>query len=204
MGSTPSTLARRLRPPRKWVIDSYETVVISGWQTSQTRRAIRIHDRGGSYGRRSADATRRNRGGFFKERVVTYTTDTSKNQARNLPAPSASAPAAAGAAREESRAKDEYAATGMGRRTDHAVEQVWLNLEDAPSHVVNIRYEFRPQLVRLGIVPPPRTADPLVRREGARGFEPGLAPNRRGKRTSLAAGRHGIDPLAVSGRPAVV
>ena len=63
----------------------------------------------------------------------------------------------------------------MGRQTDHAVEQVWLDLEESPSQVVNIRYEFRPQLVRLGIVPAP-TADPLVRREGARGFEPGFSP----------------------------
>lgn len=164
---------------RKWVIDPYETVVISGWQTSQTdARRFEFTTEEGSYGQALGKTA--NLGviaaAFFKERVVTYTTDTSKNQARNLPAPSASAPAAAGAAREESRAKDEYAATGMGRRTDHAVEQVWLNLEDAPSHVVNIRYEFRPQLVRLGIVPPPRTADPLVRREGARGFEPGFSP----------------------------
>ncbi len=32
---------------RKWVLDPYETVTISGWQTSQTRGApLRIHDRG--------------------------------------------------------------------------------------------------------------------------------------------------------------
>jgi len=64
----------------------------------------------------------------------------------------------------------------MGRRTDHAVERVWLDLEDAPAASVNIRYEFRPQLVRLGIVPPPAQGDPLRRRERARGFEPGFAP----------------------------
>ena len=74
------------------------------------------------------------------------------------------------------RADDEYAATGMGRRTDHAVTQVWLDLEDAPAQTVNIRYEFRPQLVRLGILPPAPTADPLQRRERARGFEPGFSP----------------------------
>jgi len=41
---------------------------------------------------------------------------------------------------------------------------------------VNIRYEFRPQLVTLGILPPAPTADPLQRRERARGFEPGFSP----------------------------
>ena len=65
----------------------------------------------------------------------------------------------------------------MGRRSEHAVERVWLDLEDAPAASVNIRYEFRPQLVRLGIVPAPAAhADPLRRRERARGFEPGFAP----------------------------
>jgi hypothetical protein len=64
----------------------------------------------------------------------------------------------------------------MGRRTGHAVEQVWLDLEDAPATTVNIRYEFHPQLVRLGILPSAPTADRLQRRERARGFEPGFSP----------------------------
>lgn len=72
------------------------------------------------------------------------------------------------------KAADEFAATGMGRRTDHAVTQVWLDLEDAPSQAINVRYEFRPQLVRLGILAP--TPDPLDRRERARGFEEGFSP----------------------------
>ena len=95
--------------------------------------------------------------------------------------PRAAAPleaeAGAAAARgENKRADDEYAATGMGRRTGHAVTQVWLDLEDTAAQTVNIRYEFRPQLVRLGILPPAPTADPLQRRERAHGFEPGFCP----------------------------
>ena len=74
------------------------------------------------------------------------------------------------------KAADEYAATGMGSRTGHAVTQVWLDLEDAPAQMVNIRYEFHPQLVRLGILPPAPTAGPLQRRERARGFESGFCP----------------------------
>ena len=85
------------------------------------------------------------------------------------------APSAAGRSQSKAAA-DEYAATGMGRRQDHDVQQVWLDLEDTPAASVNIRYEFRPQLVRLGIVPPPGHGDPLRRRERARGFEPGFAP----------------------------
>lgn len=162
---------------RKWVIDPYETVVISGWQTSQTdARRFEFTTEERSYGQALGKTA--NLGVisavFFKERVINYLPDSSKDRARQN-APSASAPASASGAREESRAHDEYAATGMGRRTGHAVEQVWLNLEDRPSHIVDIRYEFRPQLVKLGVLPAP-TADPLVRRERARGFEPGFCP----------------------------
>jgi len=154
---------------RKWVIEPYETIVISGWQTSQTEaRRFEFTTEDKSYGQALGKTA--NLGVisaiFFKERVVRYLQETSKDQARRAPAPSAAEPArqeSAGAAREESRTADEYAATGMGRRTDHAVEQVWLDLEASPSQVVNIRYEFRPQLVRLGIVPPALTADPLLR-----------------------------------------
>jgi hypothetical protein len=64
----------------------------------------------------------------------------------------------------------------MGRRTGHAVTQVWLDLEDTAAHTVNIRYEFYPQLVRLGILPPAPAADPLQRDERANGFEPGFSP----------------------------
>ena len=174
---------------RKWVLDPYETVVISGWQTSQTEaRRFEFTTEEKSYGQALGKTA--NLGVisavFFKERVVTYqpVPETSRDRARP-PAPSAAESPkqeSAGAAREESRAYEEYAATGMGRRTGHAVEQVWLNLEDAPSHVVNIRYEFRPQLVKLGVLRPAPTADPLLRREGARGFEPGFCPEPPSKR----------------------
>ena len=98
--------------------------------------------------------------------------------AREAPAEPAAGPAeqSASAAPSRSRRADEYAATGMGRRTDHAVTQVWMDLEDVPVQTVNIRYEFRSQLVRLGIVPPAPVADALQRRERARGFEAGFSP----------------------------
>ena len=81
-------------------------------------------------------------------------------------------------ARTESAAKanEDYAATGMGRRTDHAITEVWLDLEATPAHTVNIRYEYRAQLVRLGILPEPRVSSPLDRRERSRGFEAGFSP----------------------------
>ena len=164
---------------RKWVIGPYETIVISGWQTSQTlARRFEFTTEEKSYGQALGKTA--NLGMisavFFKERVVTYQQEASKDQARRQPAPSTSASESANGARGESRAKEEYAATGMGRPAGHAVEQVWLNLEDSPSHAVNIRYEFRPQLVKLGVLRPAPAADPLLRRERARGFEPGFCP----------------------------
>ena len=75
---------------------------------------------------------------------------------------------------------DEYAATGIGERTRHEVERVDLDLEKQPAAVVRIRYEFRDQLVRLGVLP--CAPDPLTRRERARGFEGGYCPEPPGAR----------------------
>jgi len=162
---------------RKWVLDPYQTVTISGWQTSQTEaRRFEFTTEARSYGQ--ALGATANLGvisaAFFKERARRVVPDASNDIADRR------APGAPRARQESSAANakrdDEYAATGMGRRTGHAVTQVWLDLEDAPARMVNIRYEFRPQLVRLGILPSAQAADPLQRREHARGFEPGFCP----------------------------
>ncbi len=167
---------------RKWVLDPYQTIVISGWQTSRTAaRRFEFTTEERSYAQALGQPM--NLGvitaAFFRERVQAVVSGPSRDQARGrAPAEPPPAAAQAGAAAGESRksAGDEFAATGMGRPTDHAVTQVWLDLEEAPAHMVNIRYEFRPQLVRLGILPPVRTADPLKRRERADGFERGFCP----------------------------
>lgn len=171
---------------RKWVLGPYEIVTISGWQTSQTEaRRFEFTTEERSYGQALGKTA--NLGVvsavFFKERVATFRPETANEYGgARRPAPQGSAPAErdapaaaadAGAGRPSA---DEYAATGMGRRTGHAVQQVWLDLEDAPAQAVHIRYEFRPQLVRLGILPPAAPADRLQERERARGFAPGFCP----------------------------
>jgi hypothetical protein len=169
---------------RKWVLGPYETITISGWQTSQDEaRRFEFTTEERSYGQALGKTA--NLGVisavFYKERVSTIYRDRS-NEIANQQGPGSPEAAPAGreraAAADSSRAKDdEYAATGMGRRTGHAVAQVWLDLEDTPAHTINIRYEFRAQLVRLGILPGASTAgDPLQRRERARGFGPGFCP----------------------------
>ena len=166
---------------RKWVLGPYATVTISGWQTSQTEaRRFEFTTEARSYGQALGKTA--NLGTisavFFRERVTAVSRDTNELTDRRAKAPQAPAPAAAEepAAAEKERADDEYAATGMGRRTGHVVTRVWLDLEDAPAHTVNIRYEFRPQLVKLGILPRAVEVDPLARRERAQGFEPGFSP----------------------------
>ena len=109
-----------------------------------------------------------------------------ENQGR-LDAPAAAAPSAAGApaveiqaqnepsgmARDHSKKSpsslsDELAATGIGRRTRFDVTRVDVDLEDAPAMSVRLRYEFRPQLVALGVLR--ESPDPVARREAGRGF----------------------------------
>ncbi len=172
---------------RKWVLGPYETVTISGWQTSQTEaRRFEFTTEARSYGQALGKTA--NLGVvsavFFKERVPTFRPDAANEfGGASMPSPRPSAPAERNApaspAPSASAGKpsaDEYAATGMGRRTGHAVEQLWLDLEEAPAQAVNIRYEFRQQLVRLGILPPALPSDRLQQRERARGFEPGFCP----------------------------
>jgi hypothetical protein len=170
--------ARQTTPAdaRKWVLDPYETITISGWQTSLTEaRRFEFTTEAQSYGQ--ALGATANLGvisaAFFSERARSVVPEASNETTdRRVPAAPRARPESSAAAKRD----DEYAATGMGRRTGHAVTQVWLDLEDAPVQMVNIRYEFRPQLVRLGILPSAPTADPLQRRERAHGFEPGFCP----------------------------
>ena len=166
---------------RKWVLDPYQTVTISGWQTSRTEaRRFEFTTEEQSYGQALGKTA--NLGTisavFFRERAaVTFRDfDSARGRGEQRSEPQRAAPAQEAPAGGAKSAIEEYAATGMGRRTDHAVTQVWLDLEDTPAQSVNIRYEFRAQLVRLGIVPAGRIPDPLDRRERGRGFEPGFAP----------------------------
>jgi len=171
---------------RKWVIGPYETVTISGWQTSRTHaRRFEFTTEDRSYGQALGKTA--NLGiisaVFFKERMNATTADASRDRLpRSAPVPQSSgsaekrADSAASPAGENAKADNKYAATDMGRPTGHAVTQVWLDLEDTPTQTMNIRYEFRPQLVRLGILPRAVAADPLQRCERAQGFEPGFSP----------------------------
>lgn len=177
---------------RKWVLDPHETITISGWQTSMTdARRFFFTSEEASYAARLGQP--QNLGlisaVFYRERVAYRAmplargrdAEESRHEA-GAPAPSA---AAAGERADGSLSKsaarpapDEYAATGIGDRTEHRVSMVHLDLEDVPASSVDIRYEYRRQLVRLGVLPDGRRpVDPLERRNHAQGFEGGFCPD---------------------------
>ena len=152
----------------KWVLGPYETAEISGWQVSD-RNARRFFFTGerNSYGAKLGQT--QNLGVieavFYRERVPRYSREMQKESRDQGLESGAAAPRSTAQAPPPS---DDYAATGMGRRTRHDVEEVAIDLERSPIAAVAIRYEFRPQLAKLGVL----DRDPLERRERARGFCP--------------------------------
>jgi hypothetical protein len=164
------------RGASKWVLGPYETVEIVGWQVSgeQARRFYFTGERD-SYGAALGHTADLGviEAVFYREKVrpipVSSPVGTLQRDSAGAAAPRAEA--------ESSKAgalADDYAATGIGRRTDFAVEQVQLELEARPAATARLRYEFRPQLERLGLLP--RSVDPLQRRERSRGFDRPFCP----------------------------
>jgi len=185
---------------RKWVLGPYESITISGWQTSMTdARRFEFTSEEQSYGARLGKTNDLGiiSAVFFRERTPEPIVSSERfsvprseapapagqNRDGSAPAAEASASSAGSAsAKQAARAAaaeaDEYAATGIGRRTDHAVRQVSLELETTPAASISVRYEYRAQLVRLGVLPSrPADLDPLDRRERARGFDAGFCPD---------------------------
>lgn len=185
------------RSAQKWVLGPYETITISGWQTNlhQARRFyFTTEEQSYAQWLGRSDNMGIITAVFFRERVprpLPRPQITPDPRRRSGEAPSAESREGAGSRdqAESSRAAgpkmapiptDDYAATGIGDRMEHRVERIWMELEDRPAATVNIRYEYRPQLVRLGIFPPtPHYPDPLARRQQARGFDGGFCPEPR-------------------------
>jgi hypothetical protein len=193
-----NTIDARHLPPaqaRKWVLEAQETIEIEGWQTSDhDARRFFFTGEGDSYGAWLGKT--RDLGVieavFFRERHPEPRAYASADQEAGgrllgfgrldsgrgrAPAP----PRGSEAEAKSSPLDDDYAATGIGERTDHRVHQVHLDLETTPSAVLRIRYEFRPVLVRLGILPRPAGGRPIDRRETARGFEGPYCPDPDGR-----------------------
>lgn len=147
----------------KWLLEPWETTVISGWQVDQDNaRRFFFTTEKNSYG--AALGQTANLGVieavFYRERRARRDARVAPKSMPQPSAPPATAEANGGTA-------DGYAATGMGERDRHEIETVDVDLDPHPVASARVRYEFRPQLVKLGVV---LETSPLERREHARGF----------------------------------
>jgi len=183
------------RDARKWILGPYESIVLDGWQvSSETARRFVFTTEEKSYGNWLGKT--QNLGiiaaAVFREKqppISIYRApmvqredgkardEASENQGAPAEpsAPMAQAEGSSGSIAEKK--SDDLAATGIGRQTSHPVQQIFFDAEDTPSAVLELRYEYRDSLVRLGVLPAfDPCGDALSRRERARGFE-GFAPD---------------------------
>ena len=160
----------------KWVLGPYQTTTISGWQVSSTdARRFFFTTEENSYGTwlgRAANLGVIDAVVFREKRPRMTFSQWLGARSKAAPAPTGrQRPSAEAEQRcEEGGDADDLAATGIGRRIDHRVRRVHLDLEDRPAAKLRIRYEYRQQLVHLGVLPSPEEEDALARRERAHGF----------------------------------
>ncbi len=187
---------------RKWVLGPYETIILDGWQvSSETARRFFFTTEEKSYGNWLGET--QNLGivaaAVFRQKqpISSYHTpmlQREESKSRDKESDNRSAPAEPsapmgqtdGSAMSTPKKSDDLAATGIGQKTSHPVQEVFFDSEDSPSAVLELRYEYRDGLIRLGVLPAyDPCGDALSRRERAQGFEnPGFAPDpycRRGR-----------------------
>jgi len=161
------------RDASKWILGPHDTITVSGWQTGDaTARRFFFTSEARSYGAWLGET--RDLGiisaAVFREKRR-RPDPIQRPQARKSDAP---------AERREARGdaaaplpSDEMAATGIGRQFGHRVRRIPFEAEATPVARLDVRYEYREALVRLGVLPEPYACgdDALERRERARGFD---------------------------------
>ena len=85
----------------------------------------------------------------------------------------AEAPASEGVARPSASEADRFAATGIGERTRFPVQWIRFDEDPVPAASISLRYEYRRELVRLGVL---SGEGDLHARDRGRGFEHPYAP----------------------------
>ena len=176
----------------KWVLDPWQSITVDGWQTSNnTARRFFFTTEDKSYGEWLGKTTNLgviSAAVFAERRVRTEGTSRKRSQSHGaapgageaapdekcesaIPKPRRSVPIPDPTPDEPEpylEESDALAATGIGREVDHSVRHVRFVAENNPAVRISIRYEYRPQLVRLGVLPAPY--NDLDRREQALGF----------------------------------
>ena len=179
---------------RMYVLDPWQRATVQGWRTSLREvRQFTFVDERASYAARSGKANEKmgwiEVAAYRERRPFVLSTprpvpprpepydepesdSAGKNEATAEGSAGASAEAPAPAVLGGARARA-YPGTGWGRKTHDPVVLVSFDPESEPFERVTLRYEYRPALVALGVLPrrePPR--DRLWEREHA---EPGFA-----------------------------
>jgi hypothetical protein len=179
----------------KWILGPGETAEIPGWQVSgETARRFFFTETKRSYAKWLGDTA--NVGTieavFYRERQPVYprpvlrerapetesmdqktrkdAPSEGRAEAQSLPGSGSNAIAPAPLQKES----DSYAATGIGSQTRFEVQWVRFDEDPTPAGRVSLRYEFRAELVALGILP---REDNLYARDRGRGFEREYAPD---------------------------
>jgi hypothetical protein len=168
----------------KWILGPGQTLDVPGWQVSgATSRRFFFTETSKSYAKWLGDTA--NVGTieavFYREkhrRPAIVHKDAAREQkcesgASDTAEPQA-APPSSSRLEKKTRQAESFAATGIGERTDFPVEWVAFEEEKTPAARIALRYEFRAELVRLGVLP--REED-LYARDRARGFEHEYAPD---------------------------
>jgi hypothetical protein len=169
------------RAAAKWVLEPYESIVVEGWQiSSESARRFYFTTESHSYGAWLGETANLGviEAAFFRERRpdrIVQAPAQKREGSSSRPGAPVEPEALEDSARrrsDETFEPDDYAATGIGRKVDNPVRRIRMDLEKRPAASFRIRYEYREQLVRLGVLPWPWAPDPLTRREQANGFAP--------------------------------
>ena len=165
----------------KWVLGPWETVTIEGWQIgADNARKFFFTSEDKSYGAWLGKTS--NLGVIeavaYREVIPPppprspYLEQEKKDSSR-MRSGEPSAPQSAGkAAPAPAESLDEdIAATGIGRKIDNRVTRIQMQLESNPAAHLRLRYEYRQQLVHLGVLPSSEEEQALARRERATGFD---------------------------------
>lgn len=164
----------------KWVLDPWETVTIEGWQIGpDAARRFFFTSEDKSYG---AWLGKTSKLGVIE--AVAYreylpppppqpVLEREKKESGRSRSYDSAAPQAVGksAPAPADSLDDDMAATGIGRKIDNRVTRVNMRLDPRPAAHLRLRYEYREQLVQLGVLPSYDEEQALARRERALSFD---------------------------------